>query len=44
MAWHVILILLHTGEMDVLIRGDAILMDLKTCEAWVCLSVLLRME
>jgi hypothetical protein len=38
MAWHVILILLHTGGMDVLIRGDAILMDLKTREAWIYLS------
>lgn len=44
MAWHVILILNHTGGRDVLVRGNAIFMDLKTCEAWICLCVLLRME
>jgi len=44
MAWHVILILRHTGGRDVLVRGDVILMDLKSCEAWICFCVLLRME
>ena len=36
MAWHVTVTLLHTGGMDVLVRGDVILMDLKTREAWIC--------
>jgi hypothetical protein len=38
-AWHMIIILLHTGGMDVLIRGDVILMDLKMCESRICFSV-----